>query len=162
MFFENISSIEQTSEAQQQSSDEQIIDQAEFSTPLTSNKEDNKLSLGQIVFQFEKDFLAVRGKSIASPEFNPGDTVKVSEKIGVRLQSFSGVVIKITNRSSRSTFTVRKTGNDKIEKTFSIYSPHIIEVKVLRHGLVRRAKLYYLRNLSGKKARIKEKLYGIK
>ncbi len=97
------------------------------------------------------------------PEFRAGDTicvqVKVSEAGRDRLQAFEGVVIAKRNRGLNSAFTVRKISNGEgVERTFQSYSPVVAEVKVIRRGDVRRAKMYYLRDLSGRKARIKEKL----
>ena len=97
------------------------------------------------------------------PEFNPGDTVIVSVKVKEgnreRLQAFEGVVIAIKNRGLNSAFTVRKISHGTgVERVFQTQSPLIDSVKVKRRGAVRRAKLYYLRGLEGKAARIKEKL----
>lgn len=97
------------------------------------------------------------------PEFSPGDTVIVSVKVKEgdreRLQAFEGVVIAIKNRGLNSAFTVRKISHGTgVERVFQTHSPLIDSVKVKRRGSVRRAKLYYLRDLEGKAARIKEKL----
>jgi large subunit ribosomal protein L19 len=97
------------------------------------------------------------------PDFSPGDTVVVSVKVKEgtreRLQAFEGVVIAIKNRGLNSAFTVRKISHGTgVERVFQTYSPLIDSVKVKRRGAVRRAKLYYLRDLEGKAARIKEKL----
>ena len=97
------------------------------------------------------------------PEFNPGDTVvvqiKVKEGNRERLQAFEGVVIAIRQRGINSAFTVRKIShNVGVERVFQTYSPLIDSITVKRRGDVRRAKLYYLRNLTGRKARIKEKI----
>ncbi|MEJ2178840.1 MAG: 50S ribosomal protein L19 [Gammaproteobacteria bacterium] len=97
------------------------------------------------------------------PEFNPGDTivvnVKVKEGTRERTQAFEGVVIAKRNRGINSSFTVRKVSHGEgVERVFQSHSPSIDSVKVKRRGDVRRAKLYYLRNLQGKAARIKEKL----
>ena len=102
--------------------------------------------------------------------FEVGDTIKVRYKITegsvTRLQAFIGVVIARTKKFSNysSTFTVRKIGSNNIgvERKFTFYSPLISDIEVIKRGLVRRAKLYYLRNLTGKAARIKEKLTFIK
>lgn len=101
------------------------------------------------------------GKDI--PPFSPGDTVvvqvKVKEGTRERLQAFEGVVIAIRNRGINSAFTVRKISHGEgVERVFQTYSPMVASITVKRRGDVRRAKLYYLRELSGKKARIKEKL----
>jgi large subunit ribosomal protein L19 len=97
------------------------------------------------------------------PEFSPGDTVvvqvKVKEGNRERLQAFEGVVIAKRNRGLNSAFTVRKISHGEgVERIFQTHSPMIGSIKVKRRGAVRRAKLYYLRELSGKSARIKEKL----
>ena len=97
------------------------------------------------------------------PKFSPGDTiivnVKVKEGNRERLQAFEGVVIAIKNRGLNSAFTVRKISHGTgVERVFQTHSPLIDSVKVRRRGDVRRAKLYYLRGLEGKAARIKEKL----
>ena len=97
------------------------------------------------------------------PEFNPGDTVvvqvKVTEGNRERLQAFEGVVIAKRNRGLNSAFTVRKISHGEgVERVFQTHSPMVSKITVKRRGDVRRAKLYYLRNLAGKAARIKEKL----
>lgn len=101
--------------------------------------------------------------SKAVPEFAPGDTVivqvKVREGTRERLQAFEGVVIGKRNRGLNSAFTVRKISHGVgVERTFQTYSPLVDSVEVKRRGDVRQAKLYYLRERSGKSARIKEKL----
>jgi len=103
----------------------------------------------------------MQGKKI--PEFSPGDTivvqVKVKEGTRERLQAFEGVVIAIRNRGLNSAFTVRKISHGEgVERVFQTYSPMIGSIKVKRRGDVRRAKLYYLRDRSGRSARIKEKV----
>ena len=97
------------------------------------------------------------------PDFGPGDTVvvqvKVKEGTRERLQAFEGVVIGKRNRSLNSAFTVRKISHGiGVERTFQTYSPLVDSIEVKRRGDVRQAKLYYLRELSGRAARIKEKL----
>ena len=97
------------------------------------------------------------------PDFGPGDTVvvevKVKEGDRERVQAYEGVVIAKSNRGLNSSFTVRKISHGEgVERTFQSHSPSIAEVSVKRRGSVRRAKLYYLRDLSGKAARIEEKL----
>ncbi len=97
------------------------------------------------------------------PPFRPGDTVvvqvKVKEGNRERLQAFEGVVIARRDRGLNSAFTVRKISHGEgVERVFQTYSPAIADIKVKRRGAVRRAKLYYLRGLEGKAARIKEKL----
>ena len=103
----------------------------------------------------------IEGKEI--PVFRSGDTVvvqvKVKEGTRERLQAFEGVVIAIRNRGINSAFTVRKISHGEgVERVFQTYSPVIDNIEVKRRGSVRRAKLYYLRDLSGRKARIKEKV----
>jgi large subunit ribosomal protein L19 len=97
------------------------------------------------------------------PDFSPGDTivvqVKVKEGSRERLQAFEGVVIAKRSRALNSAFTVRKISHGiGVERTFQTYSPLVDSVSVKRRGDVRQAKLYYLRDLSGRAARIKEKL----
>ncbi|QMT61328.1 MULTISPECIES: 50S ribosomal protein L19 [unclassified Legionella] len=107
----------------------------------------------------------MQGKEI--PDFNPGDTVlvqvKVIEGTRERLQAFEGIVIAKRNRGLNSAFTVRKISHGVgVERVFQTYSPIVDSITVKRRGDVRRAKLYYLRNLAGRAARIKEKLPGKK
>jgi len=97
------------------------------------------------------------------PEFNPGDTVvvhvKVKEGERERLQAFEGVVIGRRNAGMNSSFTVRKMSyGEGVERVFPLYSPTVAKIDVKRRGDVRSAKLYYLRNLTGKAARITEKV----
>ncbi len=97
------------------------------------------------------------------PDFNPGDTVAVSVRVKEgdreRIQIFEGVVIAIRNRGLNSAFTVRKISyGEGVERVFQTYSHAIAGIEVKRRGDVRRAKLYYLRGLTGKAARIKEKV----
>lgn len=94
-------------------------------------------------------------------EFNVGDTVRVHGKIKEgnreRIQVFEGTVIKRQNGGNRETFTVRKSsGGIGVEKTWPTHSPNVVKIEVVRKGKVRRAKLFYLRKLSGKKAKVKE------
>jgi large subunit ribosomal protein L19 len=96
-------------------------------------------------------------------DFNPGDTIKVGVKImegkKERIQYFEGVCIAKKNRDINSSFTVRKISfGEGVERTFALYSPVVDSVKVIRSGKVRRAKLYYLRDRTGKSARIAEKI----
>ena len=96
------------------------------------------------------------------PTLAPGDTVKVSSKVvegeRERIQVFQGVVIKVRQGGVGANFTVRRvTYGVGVERTFPLYSPSVDRVEVVRHGKVRRAKLYYLRGLSAKASRIKEK-----
>ncbi|MBE6102612.1 MAG: 50S ribosomal protein L19 [Selenomonas sp.] len=96
------------------------------------------------------------------PAFGPGDTLRVHAKIvegnRERIQVFEGVVIGRQGTGVRETFTVRRISYGiGVERMFPVHSPRIAKIEVVRHGIVRRAKLYYLRNLTGKAARIKEK-----
>jgi large subunit ribosomal protein L19 len=97
------------------------------------------------------------------PEFKPGDTVavhiRVQEGERERLQAFEGMVIARRNRGFNSSFSVRKVSyGEGVERVFPLYSPSIARIEVKRRGDVRRAKLYYLRNLTGKAARVREKV----
>lgn len=110
-----------------------------------------------------QDFEQAQIGQTSVPTFRPGDTVVVSVKVREgnreRTQDFEGVVIARRNRGFNSSFTVRKISyGEGVERTFHLYSQQIDGIKVTRRGDVRRAKLYYLRNLTGKKARIKEKI----
>ena len=96
-----------------------------------------------------------------APEFNVGDTVRVHGKIKEgnreRIQVFEGVVLKKQGGSNRETFTVRKNSNGiGVDKTWPLHSPNVEKVEVIRRGKVRRAKLFYLRDRVGKKAKVKE------
>lgn len=97
------------------------------------------------------------------PEFEVGDTVKVHNLIQEgnksRIQIFEGTVIKVQGGSNRETFTVRKVSNGcGVEKTWPLHSPNVVNVEVVRKGKVRRAKLFYLRDRVGKKAKVKERI----
>jgi large subunit ribosomal protein L19 len=114
-----------------------------------------------LIQQLEQEEIARLGKNI--PEFAPGDTVIVNvnvvEGTRKRAQAYEGVVISRRNRGLNSNFIVRKiSSGEGVERTFQLYSPLIASIEVKRRGDVRRAKLYYLRDRSGKSARIKEKL----
>lgn len=107
-----------------------------------------------------KNIEAAQLKEIV-PSFNVGDTVRVSAKIKEgnreRIQVFEGTVIKRQNGGARETFTVRKNSNGiGVEKTWPLHSPNVEKVEVVRAGKVRRAKLFYLRDRVGKKAKVKE------
>ena len=97
------------------------------------------------------------------PQFSVGDTVRVHNRIKEgnreRVQMFEGTVLKVQGGGARTTFTVRKgSSGGGVEKTFPLHSPNVEAVDVIRHGKVRRAKLNYLRGLSGKKAKVKEEI----
>ncbi|WP_432721916.1 50S ribosomal protein L19 [Jeongeupia wiesaeckerbachi] len=114
-----------------------------------------------LIQQLEQEEIARLGKTV--PEFAPGDTVivqvKVKEGTRERLQAYEGVVIAKRNRGLNSSFIVRKiSSGEGVERTFQTFSPLVAAIEVKRRGDVRRAKLYYLRDRSGKSARIKEKL----
>ncbi|MFM2008242.1 MAG: ribosomal protein [Pseudomonadota bacterium] len=114
-----------------------------------------------LIQQLEQEEIARLSKKI--PEFAPGDTVIVSvnvvEGTRKRTQAYEGVVISRRNRGLNSNFIVRKiSSGEGVERTFQLYSPLIASIEVKRRGDVRRAKLYYLRDRSGKSARIREKL----
>ena len=114
-----------------------------------------------LIQKLEQEEIARLGRKI--PEFAPGDTVVVKvvvvEGDKKREQSYEGVVIAKRNRGLNSSFIVRKiSSGEGVERTFQLYAPSIASIEVKRRGDVRRAKLYYLRDRSGKSARIKEKL----
>jgi len=114
-----------------------------------------------LIEQVEQDEMKRLGKTV--PEFDPGDTVIVNVSVvegeRKRVQAYEGVVIAKRNRGLNSSFTVRKiSSGEGVERTFQTYSPLIASIEVKRKGDVRRAKLYYLRDRSGKSARIREKL----
>jgi large subunit ribosomal protein L19 len=114
-----------------------------------------------VIAQIEAEEIKRLGKTI--PAFGPGDTVVVGvnvvEGTRKRVQAYEGVVIAKRNRGLNSSFIVRKiSSGEGVERTFQTYSPLIASIEVKRRGAVRRAKLYYLRERSGKSARIREKL----
>jgi len=114
-----------------------------------------------IIKQLEQEEMTRLAKTI--PDFAPGDTVVVNVNVvegeRKRVQAFEGVVIARRNRGLNSSFIVRKVSSGEgVERTFQTWSPMIASIEVKRRGAVRRAKLYYLRDRSGKSARIREKL----
>ncbi|WMY95683.1 MAG: 50S ribosomal protein L19 [Arsenophonus sp.] len=114
--------------------------------------------MNNIIQEFEKEQI-----KNCIPSFRPGDSIEVKvwvvEGSKRRLQAFEGLVIAMRNRGFQSAFTVRKISNGEgIERVFQTYSPIIDSIIIKRYGIVRRAKLYYLRGRSGKTARIKERL----
>jgi large subunit ribosomal protein L19 len=116
-----------------------------------------------LIQTIEQEEIARLGKTI--PPFAPGDTVVVSVNVvegdRKRVQAYEGVVIARRNRGLNSSFIVRKVSSGEgVERTFQTYSPLIASIEVKRRGDVRRAKLYYLRQRSGKSARIREKLHS--
>ena len=118
-----------------------------------------------LIKQLEKEEIERLGKNV--PEFAPGDTVIVNVNVvegdRKRVQAFEGVVIAKRNRGLNSNFIVRKiSSGEGVERTFQTYSPLIASIELKRRGDVRRAKLYYLRDLRGKAAKIKEKRDNVK
>jgi large subunit ribosomal protein L19 len=148
---------EETSEQQEETAaiDESVeADQSEEVTPVTTDEK----SPAQIIESFEASQL-----KNDIPSFRPGDTVVVSVKVRegerTRLQAFEGVVMNIKNAGLNSAFIVRKISSGiGVERTFQLHSPMIDSITVKRKGDVRQAKLYYLRERSGRSARIKERL----
>ncbi len=117
--------------------------------------------MSNIIDELNKEQMEAAGREV--PDFGPGDTVLVQVRVREgnreRLQPFEGVVIAKRNRGLNSAFTLRKISHGEgVERVFQTYSPLIESIKVKRRGDVRRAKLYYLRELQGKAARIKEKV----
>ena len=113
-----------------------------------------------LIQQLEAEAIENLGKDI--PDFRPGDTVRVGVKVvegtRERVQNFEGVVIARSNRGMGSNFTVRKMSfGEGVERVFPLYSPIVDSITVVRRGIVRRAKLYYLRGRTGKRARIAER-----
>ncbi len=114
--------------------------------------------MNDIIKEIEQEQLK---EGVSVLDFNVGDTVKVHNKIKEgnreRIQIFEGTVINVQGGHNRTTFTVRKTSNGiGVEKTWPLHSPHVEKVEIVRKGKVRRAKLYYLRDRIGKKAKVKE------
>ncbi|WP_334183592.1 50S ribosomal protein L19 [Novosphingobium sp.] len=113
-----------------------------------------------LIQQIEAEEIAKAAKDI--PTFRPGDTVRVGVKVvegtRTRVQAYEGVCIARSNRGMGSNFTVRKMSfGEGVERVFPLYSPNIDSITVVRRGVVRRAKLYYLRGRTGKRARIAER-----
>jgi large subunit ribosomal protein L19 len=133
--------------------------------PCAARKANGQVTNGErsmnLIAILEQEEIARLGKTI--PDFAPGDTVIVNVNVvegeRKRVQAYEGVVIAKRNRGLNSSFVVRKiSSGEGVERTFQTYSPLIASVEVKRRGDVRRAKLYYLRDRSGKSARIREKL----
>ena len=115
-----------------------------------------------MIQQLEQEQIEKLGTAAGLPDFGPGDTVKVNVKVvegeRTRVQAYEGVCIGRSGRGINESFTVRKISyGEGVERVFPVLSPMIDSIKVVRRGKVRRAKLYYLRNLRGKSARITEK-----
>src|SRR5690349_13479719 len=113
-----------------------------------------------LIQQIEAEEIAKAAKDI--PEFRPGDTLRVGVRVvegdRTRIQAYEGVCIARSNRGLGSNFTVRKMSfGEGVERVFPLYSPNIDSITVVRKGVVRRAKLYYLRGRTGKRARIAER-----
>ena len=146
----------ETAEADVPAEEASVAEEEPAETVSTAKLEE--LSPAQIVQNFEKSQL-----KDDVPPFRPGDTVVVSVKVKegdrTRLQAFEGVVMHIKNAGLNSSFIVRKISSGiGVERTFQVHSPIIDSIKVKRKGDVRKAKLYYLRERSGRSARIKERL----
>src|SRR6188472_2107150 len=112
--------------------------------------------------QFEAEQLTRLTAARTTPDFAPGDTVRVMVKVvegeRTRTQAYEGVVIARNNKGVQSNFTVRKLSyGEGVERVFPLYSPNVESIEVVRRGVVRRAKLYYLRGRTGKRARIVER-----
>ena len=115
-----------------------------------------------LIQELEAEAIAAFNETKKIPEFRPGDTLRVGVKViegtRERVQNFEGVVIARSNRSINSNFTVRKMSfGEGVERVFPLYSPIVDSITVVRRGVVRRAKLYYLRGRTGKRARIAER-----
>jgi large subunit ribosomal protein L19 len=115
-----------------------------------------------LIQQLEAEQIAQLSAKRAIPEFRPGDTLKVGVKVvegdRTRVQAYEGVCIARSNKGMGSSFTVRKISfGEGVERVFPLYSPNIESIEVVRKGVVRRAKLYYLRGRTGKAARIAER-----
>jgi len=117
--------------------------------------------MANVIEQLEQEQINALGREV--PDFRPGDTVlvrvRVQEGQRVRLQNFEGAVIAVRRRGLNSSFTLRKTSyGEGVERVFQTYSPAIDSIEIKRRGRVRRAKLYYLRERTGKASRIREKI----
>jgi large subunit ribosomal protein L19 len=115
-----------------------------------------------LIQELEAEAIAAFNETKAIPEFRPGDTVRVGVRVvegeRTRIQNYEGVCIARSNRGLNSNFTVRKLSfGEGVERVFPLYSPNVDSIEVVRRGVVRRAKLYYLRGRTGKRARIAER-----
>ena len=115
-----------------------------------------------LIQELEAEAIAAFGESKSIPDFRPGDTVRVGVRVvegeRTRVQNYEGVCIARSNRGINSNFTVRKMSfGEGVERVFPLYSPNVESIEVVRRGVVRRAKLYYLRGRTGKRARIAER-----
>jgi large subunit ribosomal protein L19 len=115
-----------------------------------------------LIQELEAEAIAAFNETKSIPEFRPGDTVRVGVRVvegeRTRIQNYEGVCIARSNRGINSNFTVRKLSfGEGVERVFPLYSPNVDSIEVVRRGVVRRAKLYYLRGRTGKRARIAER-----
>ena len=115
-----------------------------------------------LIQELEAEAIAAFNEEKSIPEFRPGDTLRVGVRVvegeRTRVQNFEGVCIARSNRGINSNFTVRKLSfGEGVERVFPLYSPNVDSIEVVRRGAVRRAKLYYLRGRTGKRARITER-----
>jgi len=115
-----------------------------------------------LIQELEAEAIAAFKETKSIPEFRPGDTVRVGVRVvegeRTRVQNYEGVCIARSNRAINSNFTVRKMSfGEGVERVFPLYSPNVESIEVVRRGVVRRAKLYYLRGRTGKRARIAER-----
>lgn len=118
-----------------------------------------------LIEKFEREQIEALSKNKNIPDFKAGDTVNVSVKViegtTERIQNYEGVVMARSNKGVASSFLVRKISHGQgVERRFLIYSPIVAAIKVVKKGVVRRAKIYYLRQRKGKAARIKERIYS--
>ena len=115
-----------------------------------------------LIQELEAEAIAAFNETKKIPEFRPGDTLRVGVRVvegeRTRIQNYEGVCIARSNRGINSNFTVRKMSfGEGVERVFPLYSPNVESITVVRRGVVRRAKLYYLRGRTGKRARIAER-----
>jgi large subunit ribosomal protein L19 len=115
-----------------------------------------------LIQELEAEAIAAFNESKSIPDFRPGDTLRVGVRVvegeRTRVQNYEGVCIARSNRGINSNFTVRKMSfGEGVERVFPLYSPNVESIEVVRRGVVRRAKLYYLRGRTGKRARIAER-----
>jgi len=115
-----------------------------------------------LIQELEAEAIAAFNETKSIPEFRPGDTLRVGVRVvegeRTRVQNYEGVCIARSNRGINSNFTVRKMSfGEGVERVFPLYSPNVESIEVVRRGVVRRAKLYYLRGRTGKRARIAER-----
>ena len=115
-----------------------------------------------LIQELEAEAIAAFNESKSIPVFRPGDTLRVGVRVvegeRTRVQNYEGVCIARSNRGINSNFTVRKMSvGEGVERVFPLYSPNVDSIEVIRRGVVRRAKLYYLRGRTGKRARIAER-----